>query len=181
MFYKFKFWWQHLGLILLGVFLAKLFNVQAIYYLILGLFLIAFAHAFDDRKRIWIIYLLVVVLLSFNLSRLQILVESILLGMFVLYSIFSKYPFSAFYKGFGWGLLFLLPLNSFNLWYIPISLIASLSEIFHEANHFEIDKKEGRFTTAHLLNFRISKGGRKKWKIFLIITGLILLSYFYFR
>jgi len=181
MLYKFKFWWQHVGLILLGIFSVKLFNIQAIYYLVLGLFLIAFAHAFDDRKKIWIVYLLVVVLLSFNLSFFQILIESILLGMFVLYSIFSKYPISAFYKGFGWGLLFLIPAGSFNLWYIPVSLVASLSEIFHEANHFETDKEEGRFTTAHWLNFKINKRVRRKWKLILGIIGLILLSYFYFR
>ncbi len=163
MLYKFRSWWQHLGLILLGI------------------FLIAFAHAFDDRKKIWIIYLLVVILLSFSLSPFQILVESILLAMFVLYSIFSKYPFSAFYKGFGWGLLFLLPLDSFNLWYVPISLIATTSEIFHEANHFEQDKKEGRFTTAHLLNFRISKEGRRRWKKILLLIGVVLLIYFYLK
>jgi len=179
--YKFKSWWYILGLVLLGIFSVKPFNVQAIYYLVLGLFLIDFAHAFEDKKRIWTVYLLVVALLSFNLSFFQILIESILLEMFVLYSIFSKYPISAFYKGFGWGILFLLPIGSFNPWYIPISLIASLSEIFHEANDFETDKKEGRYTTAHWLNFKINRKVRRKWKLILGIIGLILLSYFYFR
>lgn len=180
-FYRIKDWWHILGLVLLGLALIKTFNLQILFYLFLASSLIAFGHAFDDRKRISLVYLIVIILMSFDLSVYQIIIEIILLSMFVLYSLAKYYPISAFYKGFGWSLLFLLPVGSFNLWYIPISLLASTSEIIHEANHFEQDKKEGRFTTAHLLNFKTSKEGRKKWRLILIAIGFGLLFYFYLR
>ena len=182
MLYKFKSWWQHLGLILLGIFLIKLFNFSAFVYLFLGFLLLSFAHSIDDGKKISLVYLLLIIFVTVmsKLSSFQIILVGVIIGLSLLYKIAKKYPFSAFYKGFGYTSLFLLPIGSFNLWYFPISLIASFSEIIHEAHHFEQDKKEGRFTTAHLLNFRISREGRKKWKLILGVIGLSLLLYFYF-
>lgn len=181
-FHKFKEWFHILGLIFLGVTLVKLFNFLAVYYFVLGFFLLLFAHSLDDKKLFSSFFSFsgIILLSIVHVNSFQILIVTSIMLLCVLYKVVKKYPFSAFYKGFGYSLLFLLPLNSFNFFYFPISFLATISEIFHEAEHFEQDKKEGRFTTAHLLNFKISKEGRRKWKLILIIIGSGLFLYFYF-
>jgi len=166
-------------LVLLGIFFLKMFNAWAFFYLALGFLMLTFAHSIDDRKYLYAIPSLIGIIFL-NTVKFTLLTPIILVLCF-LYEIAKKYPISAFYKGFGYSLLFLLPIGFFNSWYIPISLLASVSEIFHEANHFEQDKKEGRFATAHLLNFKINKEVRKKWKIFLISMGLLMLLWTMFR
>jgi hypothetical protein len=183
--YKFSSWWQHLGLVLLGIFFLKLFSPIAFFYLFLGGLLLCFAHSLDDRKKFSIILLAAIIFLISFLSWFQILLSFLIILLCFGYLYAKNYPISAFYKGFGYSLLFFLPFSNFQPTSLPfyffISTIASISEIFHEANHFEQDKKEGRFTTAHLLNFKISNEGRKRWKVVLIAIGIILLIYFYLR
>jgi hypothetical protein len=174
-FYKFDKWFYHLGLVLIGIAYVKIFNFWAIFYLILGTFLISFGHSLDDKKRIAIIYWTVILFLCIFLSLNQVLIILLLNALFFLYSKIQYYPISAFYKGFGWGLLFLIPIGSLSLWYFPISLTASVSEIFHEAHHFDDDKRDGRKTTAIWLNFKTTKETRKKVKIITICIGLLLI------
>ena len=160
--YKFKSWWNHLGLVVLGFFFIHDFSLSLIYYLLLGFSLIVFGHAFPDKKKISIVYLSIILILSFfATSIIQLMVTGILFIMFIGYLKTQYLPVSAPYKGFGWGLLFLLPLDhlSFSsiLFYFFLSIIATISEVFHEAEHFKQDKKEGRTTTAIWLNFKINK------------------------
>jgi hypothetical protein len=185
MIYKFSSWWHLSGLVLLGIFFLKLFNPIAFFYIFLGVLLLWFAHSLDDKKKFSVILLTVIIVLIPFLSQFQVLLSFLIILLCFGYLYAKKYPISAFYKGFGYSLLFFLPFTSFELvslpFYFLISTIASISEIFHEANHFEQDKKEGRFTTAHLLNFKISNKGRKRWKVALTAIGIILLIYFYLK
>jgi hypothetical protein len=153
--YKIKEWWYLLGLILLGSAFVKSFSFLPFF---LGFFLLSFAHAWNDKKY-WLslVYWFFVVLFSLLVPSAQALIAHTTVFLSIIYDMAQRYPISAFYKGLGWGLLFLLPIGYFTLAYIPISLLASFSEIIHEANHFDEDKEEGRLTTAHLLNLKVSK------------------------
>jgi 4-hydroxybenzoate polyprenyltransferase len=140
--------------------------------------LLAFAHALDDKKKSSLLYLLLIIGLSFFVNSQQKILLFLIVLLCFLYKIAKKYPISAFYKGFGYSLLFFLPFSYLNfsavLFYLFLGILASMSEILHEANHFEQDRKEKRFTTAHWLNLRIKKETRMKWKVFLVTFGLIL-------
>jgi len=176
--YKIKQWWTTLGLVLLSIIYLKIFNLWALFYLLIGFFGLSFVHSLDDRKWHSLIYLGVIIYLSFFLTTIQqiLIVSSIVLSFGYLY--IKKYPMSAFYKGFGYSLLFFLPftLITFDaiIFYLFLGTFATISETLHEAEHFNIDKKEGRLTTAHLINLKISGKTRTLSKSMIILVGVIL-------
>ena len=185
MIYKFKKWWQHLGLVLLGFFFNQTFNSSLFFFLILGGSLLAFAHTFDDKKKSCFSYLVLSCVLSIFLNISQILTVLIILILIFLYPKIKYYPISALYKGFGYSLWFLLPFESINisamLFYLLLGFIATISEVSHEAEHFEKDKREGIFSTAILLNLKINKRERLYIKSVIISIGIFLLIYLILR
>ena len=179
--YKFTSWWQHLGLLLIGFFFFNVLSVGIIIYVFIASLILAYLHSLDDRKRICILYASLLIIISSMLSVFQTFI--IYLFVFILGPLYtfyiSKKPISAFYKGFGFSLLMFIPakvfaLNSIPL-YILLSLVGIISELFHEAEHFEQDKKEGRTTTAIYFNFKATKGTRNKIKLATITIGVVLL------
>ncbi len=193
MVYKISEWWQHLGLILLGFFFNYSFNMSVFYFLFLGFSLLSFAHAFDDNKKTSIFFFFLIIFLLFYgffvqsyVIFFQIVLIIIILILCSLYTFkINCMPISAFYKGFGYSLLFFLPFKNLNfsavLFYVLLSCIALMSEITHEAAHFEEDKKEKKFTTAIFFNIKINKNRRYYFKTIFIIIGLILLLYLILR
>lgn len=181
MIYKIKRWWQHLGLVLLGFFYSYNFNLSLFYYLFLGFSLVAFGHAFCDKKKSSIFYFAIVLILSLYASPIQLLATTVLLVMYAGYLKVQYFPISAIYKGTGWSLLFLLPIKTLDLssilFYFLLVVLTTVSEIFHEAYHYENDKKEGRTTTAIMLKFKINKEQRLYGKIIIISIGILLLTY----
>jgi len=176
--YKIDRWYYILGLVLLGMAYSNNFNF---FTFITGAFLLAFAHAFDDRKIRGVFYLLVSLFSYFPFYTNFLICFWLFLIIYVLivfYPFIKRTPISAFYKGYGYSLLFFLPFTSITIeaftFYIMLGFIGTISEIFHEATHWKNDKKEGRFTTAHWLGIRISQKTREKWKILLFSFGLIL-------
>lgn len=189
--YKFTSWWQNLGLILIGYLFIQNFNFITLgIYMVLGAVLLIYAHVLDDFKfkmiRIieYVIFGILLILREINfLSIFQsLLIFIIVVFLCPLYTLWAKrHPISAFYKGFAYPALFWLPFANFSLEALPlyflVSVLATISEIFHDAHHFEQDKKEGRFTTAHLLNFKTTGNVRRRVRLVIFSIGVILLIY----
>ncbi len=186
MLYKFDQWWQHVGLTLIGIAFAKIFNFWAILYIFISIMLLAFAHSLDDRKKYSIIYAILAIIAAISLkTEFQMAILLLMIILIYIYR-FAKYaPISAFYKAFGYSLLFFLPIETPTLGsilvYSLLCLIAFLSELFHEAEHYDIEKKEGRKTTAIYLHLKLNNNIRKKVKIMVLITGIAILLILFFR
>lgn len=183
-FYKIDQWWQNLGLLLLGYFFIHSFNIYSfVFYVFLGLFLLSLAHSIDDDKMIrTCAYLLVsevLIMLTMNLFHLTIF-YLMLVAMFV-YEFAKSTPISAIYAGVAYPLGFWIPFSSFNVTalslFFLICVLSIISELFHEAQHYDIDLKEHRKTTAIYLNFKTTKEVRNHVKLAIISIGVILLIY----
>ena len=182
MLYKFDQWWQHLGLTLIGVVFVKTFSPWTILCVFIAVMLLAFAHSFDDRKKYSIIYGILALVATIGLKTIfQMIIVLLIMALIYIYR-FAKYmPISAIYKAFGYSLFFFLPieiptLESVLLYFLLCS-IAFVSELFHEASHYDIEKKEGRTTTAIFLNFKVNKNVRRKVKFIVLTTGIIILLF----
>jgi hypothetical protein len=179
-FYKFQNWWGHLGLTLLGIAYLRIFDLSIFVYLGIAYCMLLFSHLWDDKQPIAVKVAVGTFLLFFLFLYAPAFWAMILAGIMCLgYDSAKKTPLSALYKGFGYSLLFWLPFKEFDLNAVPIffliSGIAIVSEITHEAEHYECDKSEGRYTTAHALGIKMSHEDRVKLKIFIMLLGLALL------
>jgi len=185
LFYRIEHWWHFLGFILLGFFFINGFNFSLFFYITLAFFLLIFTYTFHDRKKIWLFYFILIFILSIFLTLFQQTIVILILMLSISYNKwFYKNAIGLFTTGFGFPLLFLLPFNFFNfngfLFYLFLCLITTTGELLHAADHFEKDRKEGRFTMAILLNFKVNSKIRKYFKIFSIFLGVIFLIIFIF-
>ena len=163
----------HLGLVFTG--LAYTYNEFGILYLLIGWLLLNLSDSFDNRKiPAALTYGSAVLLSLLLLTYFQWFILNFILLLIILYPVAKRYPISAFYKGFAYSLLFFLPFRSFNpaslSLYAFLGILATISEISHEAHHSEKDAREGYCTTARFLNLKFGLMQRMLVKA---ITGMI--------
>ncbi len=187
--YRVKDWYYYLGFILLGFSVKSNFlSIDIIRYIILGIFLLAYAFSLNDyydkheKKKFFIIPLIFTFLILplFNFS--QIIVSLIFVTIVTLY---SAYPFRlkakpficSFCNGFGFTLLFFLGYFYTSTLNLKGILFASLlfcfnmvAQFIHEVVDYKEDRKSKITTTAILCGIR----KMKIICIFLLFLSIIL-------
>jgi len=165
----------HLGLVFAG--LAYTHNEFGILYLLIGWLLLNLSDSFDNRKiPATLTYGGAVLLSLYLLTYFQWFVLDSILLLIIIYPVAKRYPISAFYKGFAYSLLFFLPFRSFNPAslspYAFLGILATISEISHEAHHSEKDARDGYYTTARYLGIQFSLLERMLVKGIVSIIGI---------
>jgi hypothetical protein len=171
-----------LGLLAIGMLYFHNLNP---YYILLGLILVNLAdytgtdRRFDGELRVLMKgFALFIVIFAWEMNISKTILMLAIGGAIIFYTEAKKYPISAVYQGFGYALLFWIPATYFSMaalgLYLVLGALGTLSEIAHEAQHYDKDRQHGRFTTAHLLNLKIDETGRYAFRAFIMLVGLII-------
>ena len=166
----------HLGLVLAGLTYTHTEWISPC--LLIAWLLLNLSDTFDNRQMIATSkYGVIVLLFLRGLTFFQWFILDFILLLIMLYPLVKRYPISAFYKGFGYSILFFLPFRSFNpaslSVYAVLGVLATISEISHEAHHSEKDARDGYYTTARYLGIKFNLMQRIYVKAVTGIAGVI--------
>jgi 4-hydroxybenzoate polyprenyltransferase len=192
--YRIKDWYYYLGFILIGVLLNSSFNSKVIILLLSGSFLLAYAFSFNDfcdgkeKKRYFLLPLVLLVPLILFLNFFQILIILVFLLIVTVYSmdpirLKTREFTGTLCNGFGFTILFLLgyfhiPILDFLAipFFFLLFLFEMIAQLIHEMVHLKQDRKKNIITTAVLYG----EAFIRRLSISFLFLSLILSIFMYY-